>query len=327
MSKYCSFCGSVLKDDAGTCWNCGLVQRVTVNPEPPAPEIIEPEKTAELGAFELSKPKLLAAESKDQPSPNQINTNLETCEIVYENSSSSVRRFIAKVTGPHGTSEAGRSRNLTGEALFDILDDMAGETSAGPSSLVQANVDILLELVSKLMLAGWKPIEEKGEYWWSRKFTRLIATENADDSPTPDSPRVWHPWFRSISNRAFEHKLVHQMGFDGKIQLFEIRTNVTDLDPLLAGKLFFDFYIDIKGGVFLRQIRAPEDWPRTTLMFLDLTKRKLEEILRSDSNLIDWSIHSQTDSDFTVITERRATSSKGYKIRHKGGISSEPLTL
>ncbi len=326
MSKYCSFCGSVLKEDTATCWNCGLVQRVVVHPESPAPKTIEPDKTIDLDSFDLTKPQLRAAETST-PNLKPANAKLEMCEIVYESSGTSVRRFVAKVTGPDGASEAGRSRNLTGEALFDILDDMAGETSAGPSSLVQANVDILLELVSKLMQAGWKPIEEKGEYWWSRKFTRLITIENADESSAPDSPRTWQPWFRSISNRAFEHKLVHQMGFDGKIRLYETRTNIADLDALLNGKLFLDFYIDIKDGVFLRQIRAPEDWPQTTLMFLDLTKRKLDEILRSDSSLINWSIHSQTDSDFTVITERRATTSKGYKIRHKGGISFEPLAF
>ncbi len=326
MSKYCSYCGTMLNDDTATCWNCGLVQRVVVHPESPAPKTSEPEKTIDLGSFDLTKPPLRATETP-KPSPKPANAKLETCEIVYESSGTSVRRFIAKVTGPDGASEAGRSRNLTGEALFDILDDMAGEKSAGPSSLVQANVDILLELVSKLMQAGWKPIEEKGEYWWSRKFTRLIATENADDSPASNSPRTWQPWFRSISDRAFEHKLVQQMGFDGKIRLYETRTNVAELDALLNGKLFLDFYIDIKDGVFLRHIRAPEDWPQTALMFLDLTKRKLDEILRSGSSLVNWSIHSQTDSGFTVVTERRATSSKGYKIRHKGGISFEPFTF
>jgi hypothetical protein len=325
MSKYCGFCGTALNDDTLICWNCGLAQRVPVYPQMPAPKMVEPEKTIDLGSFDLSHPQLRAAETP-QPSLARANANLETCEIVYDNGGASVRRFVAKVTGPRGEYEAGRSRNLTGEALFDILDDMAGEKSAGPSSLVQANVDLLLDLVGKLMRAGWTPIEEKGEYWWSRKFTRLIRTEDADAASAPDA-HTWELWFRGASNRAFERKLAHQMGFDGKIRLYEIRTNSVDLDAALNGRLFLDFYIDIKDGVFLRQIRAPEDWPQTALMFLDLTRKRLSEILRSGSSLVNWSVQSQTDSEFTLIIERRATLSTGYKIRHKGGISFEPFIL
>jgi hypothetical protein len=249
---------------------------------------------------------------------------MEMCEIVYENSGMSIRRFVAKVTGPNGAYEAGRSRNLTGEALFDILDDMAGEKNEGPSNLVQTNVEILIELVAKLMQAGWEPTKEEGEHWWSKKFVRVVETDKT--RTLIDSPQIWEPWFRSAGRPAFERKLVHMMGFDGKIRLFEIRTNDTGLDALLNGRLFLDFYVENKDLVFLRQIRAPEDWPQTTLMYLDLTKRKLSEVLRSDSTLLNWAIDRQTDSEFTLITERRSAGSKGFTIKHRGGISFELFT-
>ena len=351
MSKYCSFCGTLLSDESTTCQNCGLAQRVSIHPEPSSPKTVAPEQPLEIGSLDLSKPPLRAARTS-APSPYRANPDLETCEIVYEQSGTSIRRFVAKVTGPDGETEAGRSRNLTGEALFDILDDMAGEKTAGPSSLVQANVDILLELVSKLMQAGWTPVEEKGEYWWNRKFVRLLRTDKTGDLLLPDSRQQWEPWFHGVSNRAFERKLAHQMGFDGKIRLYEIRTHVDDVDALLNGRLFLDLYIDTSAGVFLRQIRTPEDWPQTSLMFLDLKKPKFGEVFRSDSSLLNWYIHSQTDSEFVLITERRATGSmhrgalgassrradalmtdrratgsRGYKIRHQGGISFEPFTV
>jgi hypothetical protein len=237
----------------------------------------------------------------------------------------SIRRFVAKATGPNGPYEAARSRNLTGEALFDLLDNMAGEANEGPSSLVQTNMEIHRDLVERLIQAGWELTQEEGEHWWSKKFVRQVRTSNP--LPLSDAPQIWEPWFHSIfNNRMFERKLMHMMGFDGKIHLFEIRTNDAPLDALLNNQLFLDFYTEIKDGVFLRQIRAPEDWPQTTLVFLNVAKRKLAEVVRSNSSSIGWSVYNQTDTELTLITERQATTSKGYRIRHAGGISLEPFT-
>ncbi len=302
-----------------------MVFGVSISAQPSSVELVEPKTKVETHSLETPKLPLDTSDvveitTPDRPSPD----GTEMCEIIYENSGMSIRRFVAKVTGPNGAYEAGRSRNLTGEALFDILDDMAGEKAEGPSDLVQKNVEILLELVAKLMQAGWEPTKEEGEHWWSKRFTRAVETPKSR-TPT-DSPQIWEPWFRSAPHPAFERKLVHMMGFDGKIRLYEIRTHDAGLNALLNGRHFLDFYLDIKDKVFLRQIRAPEDWPQTTLMFLDLANKKLSEVLRSDSTLLNWTIERQTDSEFSLITERRSTTSKGYTIRHRGGISFELFT-
>jgi len=318
----------MLTDETSKCWDCGKPQGVDISPalspEPPAEPLTPttpPPRSVELsGQAPSDTAQVRQTASSLQPGES----GLERCEIVYENAGMSIRRFVAKVTGPNGAYEAGRSRNLTGEALFDILDDMAGEKYDGPSDLVQANVEILVELVAKLMKAGWVPTKEVGEHWWSKKFIRLVE---ANSTPTlVDSPKIWEPWFHSTSKRSFERKLAHQMGFDGKIRLFEVRTNDFALDALLNGRLFLDFYVDTKDGVFLRQIRSTEDWPQTTLIVLDSVRKKLEEVLRSDSSQLHWTIYSQTDSEFTLITERRPNLSKGYRIKHRGGISFELFT-
>lgn len=325
MAKYCRYCGTTLSDETTKCWSCGLALGVSISPQPSSPELVEPRTKVETPALETPTPPLDIPDVVGITPPlRRPPTGMESCEIIYENSGMSIRRFVAKVTGPNGAYEAGRSRNLTGEALFDILDDMAGEKNEGPSNLVQANAEILLELVAKLMRAGWEPMKEEGEHWWSKRFVRVVETNT---TPTLiDSPQIWEPWFQSAAYPAFERKLVHMMGFDGKIRLFEVRTNDAGLDALLNGRLFLDFYVEIKDAVFLRQIRAPEDWPQTSLMYLDLAKRRMGEVLRSDSTLLNWTIDHQTDSEFTLITERRSTASKGYTIRHRGGISFELFT-
>ena len=275
--------------------------------EPPAP-------------FRTDTVKPVKGVPRFQPS----SSNVEKCEITYENTGMSIRRFVAKATGPNGPYEAARSRNLTGEALFDLLDNMAGEANEGPSSLVQTNMEIHRDLVERLIQAGWELTKEEGEHWWSKKFVRRVHTGNP--LSLPDSPQIWEPWFHSTFNRMFERKLMHMMGFDGKIHLFQVRTNDATLDVLLNGQLFLDFYAEIKDGVFLRQIRAPEDWPQTTLVFLNVAKRKLAEVVRSDSSSIGWSVYNQTATELTLVTERQATTSKGYRIRHADGISLEPFT-
>jgi hypothetical protein len=276
--------------------------------EPPAP-------------FRTDTVKPVKGVPRFQPS----SSNVEKCEITYENTGMSIRRFVAKATGPNGPYEAARSRNLTGEALFDLLDTMAGEVNEGPSSLVQTNMEIHRELVERLVQAGWEQTKEQGEHWWSKRFIRRVHTSNP--LSLPDAPQIWEPWFHSrFNNRTFERKLMHMMGFDGMIHLFEIRTNDATLDILLNGQLFLDFCAEIKDGVFLRQIRTPEDWPQTTLVLLNVLKGKLAEVVRSDSSFVDWSVHNQTDTELTLITERRATSSKGYRIRYADGISLEPFT-
>jgi hypothetical protein len=316
---YCPYCGNILSDDALKCWNCGLALGLGIPLQRSAPARVEPEIKVEIPP-ETPKPSFDLSDLVELKSILRPPTGMELCEIVYENSGMSIRRFVAKVTGPNGAYEAGRSRNLTGEALFDILDDMAGEKYDGPSHLVQTNVEILVELVAKLIQAGWEPTKEEGEHWWSKKFVRVVETNKPHSAI--DSPQIWEPWFQ-IGARFFERKLVHMMGFDGNIRLFEIRTKEPGLDALLNGRLFLDFYLDIKDQVFLRQIRAPEDWPQTSLMHLDLAQRKLREVLRSDSTLVNWTVDRRTDSEFTLITERRSTTSSGYTIKHKGGISFE----
>ena len=285
-----------------------------------SPPRIEPQIKAELPP-ETTKPPLDLPDIVELAAIPRPSTGMEMCEIIYENTGMSIRRFVAKVTGPNGAYEAGRSKNLTGEALFDILDDMAGEKYEGPSNLVQANVEVLVELVAKLIQAGWEPTKEEGEHWWSKKFVRVVETNKPHT--TIESPQIWEPWFRLGERPSFERKLVHMMGFDGKIRLFEVRTKDVGLDALLNGRLFLDFYVEIKNLVFLRQIRAPEDWPQTTLMHLDIAKRRLSEILRSDSTLTHWTLDRQTDSEFTLVTERRGATTSGYTINYKGGISFE----
>jgi hypothetical protein len=317
---YCRYCGTLLSDGTAKCWNCGLDLGVSISLQRASPAVVEPEIREEIPP-ETHKTPLDISDIVELKAIPQPHTGVEMCEIIYENSGMSIRRFVAKVTGPNGAYEAGRSKNLTGEALFDILDDMAGEKYEGPSNLVQANVEVLVELVAKLIQAGWEPGKEEGEHWWSKKFVRLVETNKAH--PTIESPQIWEPWFRMGARPSFERKLAHMMGFDGKIKLFEVRTKDAGLDALLNARLFLDFYVEIKDQVFLRQIRTPEDWPHTTLMYLDLARRKLSEVLRSDSTLLNWTLERQTDSEFTLITERRANTSSGYTIRHKGGISFE----
>jgi hypothetical protein len=329
---YCRFCGTLLSEETQKCWNCGLALGVSISlqrspppkvePEikaetpPAAPELPESPELPELPEPLLDIPGIFELDAMRRPS-----TGMEMCEIVYENSGMSIRRFVAKADGANGPHEAGRSKNLTGEALFDILDDMAGEKYAGPSNLVQANVAAMVALVAQLIKDGWEPTQEEGEHWWSKKFVRLVETNEAH--PAVESPQIWEPWFRTGVRPSFERKLVHRMGFDGKIRLFEVRTRDAGLDALLGGKLFLDFYVESKDQVFLRQLRAPEDWPQTTLLYLDVTRRKMNEVLRSDSSLVNWTLDHQTDSEFTLITDRRSTTLSGYTIRLKGGISFE----
>ena len=318
---YCRYCGTLLSDDAIKCSNCGFVLGVSIPLQRSSPARVEPEIVAEPPPETPEPPSLDISDIVELEDIRRPPIGMEMCEIVYENSGMSIRRFVAKVTGPNGAYEAGRSKNLTGEALFDILDDMAGEKYQGPSNLVQANVEVLVQLVAKLIQAGWEPAKEEGEHWWSKKFVRVVETNKAH--PAIESPQIWEPWFRIGARPSFERKLVHIMGFDGNIRLFEARTKDAGLDALLNGRLFLDFYVESRDQVFLRQIRTPEDWPQTTLMYLDVAKRKLSQVLSSDSTLINWTLDRQTDSEFTLITERRSTTSSGYTIRHKGGISFE----
>ncbi len=317
---YCRYCGTQLSEKTVKCWSCGLDLGVSIPLQRSSPSRVEPEIKVETPP-EAPKPPLDLSDIVELEPIRRPHTGMEMCEIVYENSGMSIRRFVAKVTGPNGAYEAGRSKNLTGEALFDILDVMAGEKFEGPSNLVQANADVLVDLVDKLIQAGWEPTREEGEHWWSKKFVRLVETNKARSAI--ESPQIWEPWFQMGARPSFERKLVHMMGFDGKIRLFEVRTKDAGLDALLTGRLFLDFYVEIKDQVFLRHIRTPEDWPHTTLMCLDTARRRLSEVLRSDSPSLNWTLDRQTDSEFTLITERRSSSSSGYTIRHKGGISFE----
>lgn len=144
-------------------------------------------------------------------------------------------------------------------------------------------------------------------------------------TPPNDSPaKEWQWWF-TAGSLTFYRKLVHEMGFDGLIKIFAIKTDEDETNKQLEGKLFLDFYHPVDRGIFLRRISTPSEWPNTSLVFLDYSGNEIKELIRSNSSFLAWPVKTKNDTEFTLITEHGRKPIKGFNIKHVGDMVVEPF--
>jgi len=93
----------------------------------------------------------------------------------------------------------------------------------------------------------------------------------------------YHYW-KENQNTSFQRKLENETAFDGIVKIYSLRTNSKELDQILENKFFGDFYYPTEKGVFLRMFRDKESWPNTTLVFIDLKRITMKELLKTDSS-------------------------------------------
>jgi len=110
-------------------------------------------------------------------------------------------------------------------------------------------------------------------------------------------------WFDS-KNLIFERKIIYSTGFDLMIKLFEIKSNDTEINELLANKYFGDFYFLTSNGIFLRKFKSKGSWPKTRLVYLDLLNLKMFDKLKTRSSYLDWTIKSINNNTYEIDTKK-----------------------
>ncbi len=94
-------------------------------------------------------------------------------------------------------------------------------------------------------------------------------------------------WASRISTN-FERKLENETAFDGVVKIYSLRSNNSELNKLLAGKLFGDFIFPSDTGIFLRTFNSKSSWPNTKLIHIDLDNYSLNEIINTNSSWVLW---------------------------------------
>lgn len=109
-------------------------------------------------------------------------------------------------------------------------------------------------------------------------------------------------WFDHYSIR-FERSLADEIGFDGIIKILNLKSNDNDVNGLLQGLFFFDFYCNIYNGVFLREFPRINSWPNTNLIYLNLETKKIQRLFSSKSSYLEWTIKQIDGLNYELNTQ------------------------
>jgi hypothetical protein len=101
-------------------------------------------------------------------------------------------------------------------------------------------------------------------------------------------------------NISFQRKLENETAFDGIVKIYSVKTNSDLLNKLLENKFFGDFYYASETGIFLRMFDNKESWPNTTLIFIDLKKITLTEVLKTKSSWNVWNAKDLGHSKYSI---------------------------
>ena len=164
-----------------------------------------------------------------------------------------------------------------------------------PEDTRDDEIDELWNLIEHEPQSG----NERHQLYLAEILRYIHRLENEDGFPI-DS---YVNWF-SINDLVFERKLVCSTGFDLLIKIFEVKTNYENLNEILAGKYFGNFYFITNQGVFLRKFKSKRSWPTTRLAYLDIKENILVEKFKTKSSYLDWTVKPIDNLTFEIDTQK-----------------------
>lgn len=106
--------------------------------------------------------------------------------------------------------------------------------------------------------------------------------------------------FTEINGITFTRKLQNETAFDGIIKIYSIETSSSNLNQILKGKFFGNFFYSSGKGIFLRMFDGIESWPNTNLIFINLEDMILEMIKKTDSSWNVWTANHVGEGKYSI---------------------------
>jgi hypothetical protein len=131
-------------------------------------------------------------------------------------------------------------------------------------------------------------------------FTLLGLSKNYTD--ITDSNWESSYWY-SVNGQPIERKIIAEIGFDGFIKFYNLRTTDNAINELIKNKIFGEFIYETDYGLFLRQFDSPSQWPTSYLVFIDKADKTISKIKKVKSSWTVWKTELINDRDFNIITE------------------------
>ncbi|MBA4197180.1 MAG: hypothetical protein C0459_06450 [Chitinophaga sp.] len=113
------------------------------------------------------------------------------------------------------------------------------------------------------------------------------------------SQEIFKEW-TIVKGIKFLRKLENETAFDGVIKIYSIQTDNDKLNEILKGLYFGTIGHKTTNGILLRQFLNKNSWPKTMLVFLDISNFNLTVVNKTNSSYQNWEIKELTRGKYKI---------------------------